>query len=351
MKIDIVSVEETISSPTEVKQAIELAQSEVVTLEDIFARFLQLEVGEGAASQDTIRNYISQTKQYLNWCGDNLLSPIEAEPEDIKLYRQHLVQSGYANSTIATKLNIVRIFYKAAQAHGLITSNPAAKVKAPKDRKDPAARITFMEAEELKFLLDYIQSELSQAKINKQKLVLLRDRALVSIMSLEGCRTVEMHQLKIGDIIRQGIKTGLQVSAKRSSRVVPLTENLATQLNEYLQMRRKVLRRKIKLTDYVFVSLSNNNKGGQLSRRSIREICDRYLLAINLKHQNGRTLTAHSLRHTAGTLALRTGSDLRQVQDLLGHADPRTTSIYAHVGDRWEHNPGASIEEKLDLSS
>ena len=101
----------------------------------------------------------------------------------------------------------------------------------------------------------------------------------------------------------------------------------------------------------VFVSLSNNSKGKQLSRRSIRAIIDGYLKATNLKPQNGRTLSAHSLRHTAGTLALRTGADLRQVKDLLGHADPRTTSIYAHVGDRWEHNPGASIEEKLDLSS
>ncbi|MEL7010840.1 MAG: hypothetical protein AAGM29_19895 [Cyanobacteria bacterium J06588_4] len=45
------------------------------------------------------------------------------------------------------------------------------------------------------------------------------------------------------------------------------------------------------------------------------------------------------------------------MQDLLGHADPRTTSIYAHVGDcvasrrhRWDHNPGTSIKEKLNLS-
>ena len=356
MKIDIVPVVETKPTHVEQKARVETKKPAIVvpestiSLEDIFARFLQLEVGDGAASTDTIRSYLSVTKQYLNWCRDNLLSPIEAEPEDIKLYRQHLVQSGYANSTIATKLNIVRIFYKAAQAHGLITSNPAAKVKAPKDRKDPAARITFMEAEELKFLLDHIQFQLDKAKTNKQRLVLLRDRVLVGIMSLEGCRTVEMHSLKVEDIIRQGIKTGLQVSAKRSNRVVPLTENLATQLNEYLQMRRKVLRRKIKLTDYVFVSLSNNNKGGQLSRRSIRSIIDGYLEATSLKHTSGRTLSAHSLRHTAVTLALRTGSDLRQVQDLLGHADPRTTSIYAHVGDRWEHNPADKIERNLHHS-
>jgi integrase/recombinase XerD len=174
----------------------------------------------------------------------------------------------------------------------------------------------------------------------------MRDRVLIGIMSLEGCRTVEMHNLKIEDIVRQGIKTGLQVSAKRASRVVPLTDNLTTQLDEYLQIRQKVLRRKIKPTDYVFVSLSNNSKGKQLSRRSIRAIIDSYLKVTNLKYTPGRTLSAHSLRHTAGTLALRTGSDLRQVQDLLGHADPRTTSIYAHVGDRWENNPGINIERQ-----
>jgi hypothetical protein len=152
-------------------------ESTTTTLEDIFARFLALEVGDGAASLDTIRNYLSQTKQYLDWCRDNLLPPLDAEAEDIKLYRQYLVQSRYANSTIATKLNIVRIFYKAALDRGLIANNPALKIKAPLDRKDPAARITFMEAEELKYLLDYIQSQLDRAKTNKQKLPLLRDRA------------------------------------------------------------------------------------------------------------------------------------------------------------------------------
>lgn len=88
-----------------------------------------------------------------------------------------------------------------------------------------------MEAEELKYLLNYLQSQLERAKTNKERLSLLRDRALISIMNLEGCRTVEMHQLKVADILRQGIKTGLQVAAKRASRIVSLTENLAAQLN------------------------------------------------------------------------------------------------------------------------
>ncbi len=103
--------------------------------EDIFARFLELEVGDGAASCDTIRSYLSQTKQYLDWCKDNLLLPLDADVEDIKPYRQYLVQSGYQNSTIATKLNMVRIFYKAALTHGLIKTNPAARLKLPRTGK------------------------------------------------------------------------------------------------------------------------------------------------------------------------------------------------------------------------
>ena len=93
--------------------------------------------------------------------------------------------------------------------------------------------------------------------------------------------------------------------------------------------------------------MASNCYGHRLSRRSIQIIVDKYLTACNLKHTEGRTLSAHSLRHTAGTLALRTGADLRQVQDLLGHADPRTTAIYAHVGDRWENNPALNFGVNL----
>ena len=172
MKIEIVPVVETTTVCKLKNESTKLTSitspSTVVDLEQIFAKFLMMEVGDGAASADTIRNYLSQTKQYLNWCRDNLLSPTEAEPEDIKLYRQYLVNSGYAPSTIATKLNIIRIFYKAAQAHGLISNNPVAKVKAPSDRKDPAARITFMEAEELKFGVASLRDDLKRDRIEME---------------------------------------------------------------------------------------------------------------------------------------------------------------------------------------
>jgi integrase/recombinase XerD len=74
---------------------------------------------------------------------------------------------------------------------------------------------------------------------------------------------------------------------------------------------------------------------------------DQYLEASGLKHANGRTLSAHSLRHTAGTLGLRAGADLRQIQDLLGHKDPKTTALYAHVSERHAHNPALGINVEV----
>jgi site-specific recombinase XerD len=348
MKIDIVPVEQATTSQL-IEPIIKASPvKRAISIEQIFAEFLEMEVGDGAASGDTIKSYLSQTRMYFDWCKNNLVPPLEADKDDIKLYRQYLINHGYKTSTIATKLTIVHNLYKAAIAKGLISTNPAAGVKAPTERVDPASNISYLELDELELLLGEIESQLVRAKNNKQRLSLLRDRALVGIMSLEGCRTVELHNLKLEQILHQGFRTGLKVFAKRASRIVPLTDTLTEQLEEYLLMRRTVLRRKIKPEDYVFVSLSNNSKNQQLSRRGIRAIVDRYLITTGLKYKEGRTLSAHSLRHTAGTQALRAGADLRQVQDLLGHADPRTTSIYAHVGDRWEYNPGASVEKKLN---
>jgi site-specific recombinase XerD len=353
MEINIVPVEGE-ALPRKIKAIqveLQTAPATKVSIEQVFTEFLEMEVGDGAASLDTIKSYLSQSKMYFAWCKDNMVPLLEADKHDIKLYRQYLIDENYKVGTIANKLSIVHTFYKAAIARGLIATNPATGVKAPTERVDPASNISFLELDELELLLGEIESQLNQAKTNKQRLPLLRERALVGIMSLEGCRTVELHNLRLDQIVRQGNKTGLRVFAKRANRIVPLTDSLTQQLEEYLLIRRTVLRRKIKSDDYVFVSLSNNSKGNQLSRRSIRAIVDYYLKATGLKYKDGRTLSAHSLRHTAGTQALRAGADLRQVQDLLGHADPRTTSIYAHVGDRWEYNPGASIEEKLSLSS
>ncbi|WP_284286707.1 tyrosine-type recombinase/integrase, partial [Alicyclobacillus fastidiosus] len=58
-------------------------------------------------------------------------------------------------------------------------------------------------------------------------------------------------------------------------------------------------------------------------------------------------ISDHALRHTAATLAYKYTQDLRGVQEMLGHADPKTTARYAHVIDRMKNNPALAIQ--IDL--
>ena len=307
---------------------------------DSFAQFLNLDVAAGKASSDTLKNYVCQTKKYLDWCKEFKIDPLTATQEDIKQYRRWLVEvKNYKPATISLNLIVVRRLYAAAVKKGLIATNPAIGVTPPSESRDPTERITYLERSEVHHLLSAIPQDSSVAS--------LRDRFLIAVMILEGCRTIEMHRLSIKDIIRRGDDIGLRVNGKRSIRVVPLIPDLVTLLEHYLEARKVSGRELLILDSPLIISVAHRNYGNRLSRRSIQRVIDKYLNATGLKHTEGRTLSAHSLRHTAGTLALRTGADLRQVQDLLGHADPRTTAIYAHVGDRWENNPALNFGVNL----
>ncbi len=300
-----------------------------------FAEFLNLDVAAGAASLDTVKTYLSQVQQYLRWCCEQGISPTRATSEAIKAYRRWMFEAaGYKQATIGLKLTVVRRFYQAAVERGLVAANPAAGVKPPLEHRDPAERIAYLEKPELQALLDAVPDDGSVQA--------LRDKLALGLMGLEGCRTVELHRANLGDIVRQGARAGLRVRGKRNIRIVPLTEAMALCLQQYLEAR-EGQGESLGKESPLFVSLSRRSPLSRLTRRSIRRIVDGYLRATNLKHRPGRTLSAHSLRHTAGTLALRAGADLRQVQDLLGHADPRTTAIYAHVGDRWSNNPASLL--------
>lgn len=318
----------------------QIGRIETNDLIEAFSNFLQIDIAQGDAAEDTLKSYLCQLKQFLNWCDRHSYHPASITRQQVKEYRRWTIETKkYKPATISLKLTAVRRFYDAAIERGLLTINPANGIKPPREKKDPAARISYLEKNEVNRLLESIDLDPNSFKSK-------RDKLLIGIMVLEGTRTVEMYRSNIADIIQQGEKIGIRVEGKRSIRVVPLTPNLAEDLNNYLQAR-KASGEKLRGESPLFIAIGNRAGGKRLSRRGIRQIVDRYLEATNLKYLQGRIISAHSLRHTAATLALREGAQLRQVQDLLGHSDPRVTSIYTHISDRWEHNPALLIWETL----
>ncbi|MGF1490029.1 MAG: tyrosine-type recombinase/integrase, partial [Prochloraceae cyanobacterium] len=67
-----------------------------------------------------------------------------------------------------------------------------------------------------------------------------------------------------------------------------------------------------------------------------------------LRHCESRTVTSHGLRHTFAFLLHKEGKPLRVIQEVLGHADPKTTAIYAHVASLWAENPANDLSLSLD---
>lgn len=304
--------------------------------------FLQHDVGSGAASADTIRTYTTQVAQFILWCEERALAPVAVQRADVKAYRRWLHQErGLKSSTIALKLTAVRRLYDAAIEAGILTYNPARGLKPPPQQSDPAVGITFLEKVEVQELLTSVSATPVKGKVAIDNLVKLkRDLFMLELMVGEGPRTIELHRANLGDLVSQGNKLGIKVLGKRQIRIVPFTPRLTELLQDYLAARRQV-GQQLNADSPLLVSVGNRSRGERLSRSQIRTLVTNYLQQCGLKHKAGRTVSTHSLRHTAATLALKAGAELRQVQDLLGHADLRTTAIYVHVGERWDNNPAA----------
>ena len=170
--------------------------------------------------------------------------------------------------------------------------------------------------DEAKRLLEGIGQEVSAG---------LRDYAMINLMLRTGLRTIEVSRALIGDIGRREGKTILWVLGKNQDtkdEYVILTEETYTPVLNYLQTRDQT-----RLSDPLFSSHSNRNQTEALTTRSIRRIIEDRLQDVGLKTPK---VTAHSLRHTAGTIALMNGADLLSVKEMLRHENMNTTLAYVH---------------------
>ncbi len=161
-------------------------------------------------------------------------------------------------------------------------------------------------------------------------------------MGLQGLRTVEVQRASVEDLQQRSESTVLLVRGKGRDRLAYLRPDVAEAIDTYLQARAKVL--SDEQGTPLLTSTGNRAGGRRLSRRGVRRIIDFYLTQIDAKRPG---ISGHALRHTAGTLSYKHSQDLRAVQDMLGHADPKTTARYAHVVDRARNNVALRVPVTL----
>jgi Site-specific recombinase XerD len=143
----------------------------------------------------------------------------------------------------------------------------------------------------------------------------LKHRAIISTIYSCGLRISEAVNLKINDIDSSAMTVKIVNAKGRNDRIVMLSEKLLSLLREYF----KEYKPKI----YLF----EGQKGEQYSTRSIQQLFNNAVKKVGIK----KKVTVHSLRHSFASHLLDNGTDIRFIQELLGHKHLSTTQIYTHI--------------------
>lgn len=305
-----------------------------------FGDFLGLHVADGDASEATLRTYRANVAAFYAWCQGQGIPPAAATSGDLVSYRRALVDAKLSRATVTARLDAVRRFFEAAVWRGLRQDNPAAGLKAPRDKTAPEERIKFLPADYLTRLL----AACSDTPMGQ------RDRAAVALFCLQGPRVSELAALDVADVDLTSNPPTVRIRHGKGdkSRTLYLASVDTRELRAWLDMRPALAAP----GETALLVTTQGNQEGQpgrrLTDRSIRRRMDALLLESGLKRHG---VSCHSLRHSFGTWSAAAGVPVSAISATLGHADIKTTGVYVKVADRIKQNPAAALEKFLGLAS
>jgi len=286
-----------------------------------FDRFLAAERG---LSDHTRRAYGSDVAQLAAHAG-SARSPEDLGPRDLRGWLASLHRDR-SPATLGRKLAAARCFYRFLQREGVVALDPTAGLPAPKLPKRAPRPLAVDDCWALVEQEERVGGRVavSGAEAERQRLARLRDRALVELLYGTGIRVGELVGLDVRDVeLRRG---EIRVLGKGSKeRAIPVPSLAREALAAWLDART----RPGLLAEPLFISLRSRREPGvrRLGARDVRRILRARALAGQIQDH----VHPHRLRHSYATHLLDMGADLREIQELLGHASLSTTQKYTAV--------------------
>jgi integrase/recombinase XerD len=257
----------------------------------------------------TISAYSDDLKHFNNWLIENRCTLPEAVVADIAEYMNFLSSSGFSPVSIRRKLSTIRGFFRYMQSSELRNDNPAELIHSPKQSlRLPHA----VSVETVAALIEVWEGD---------SLLSTRNRALLELAYGAGLRESELTGITVSRIhLEEALVRPVGKGSKE--RIVPIGRAAVRWLSLYIDTVRPRLVRG-KSTPVLFLTY----RGNPLSRMTVWNIVreSTKMACIN------KAIHPHTLRHSFATHLLQGGADLRVVQELLGHADIKTTEIYTDV--------------------
>ncbi|MDQ6653064.1 MAG: tyrosine recombinase XerC [Acidobacteriota bacterium] len=290
-------------------------------MEQLLAQFLEHLRYERNLSEHTLRNYASDLEQFFYYLAPtHPTTGKRIEPEittidhiTIREWLASLHSAQKQKTSIARKLAALRTFFQFLVREGMLEMNPAKLVSTPRLEKKLPVHLSIEEA--VKFV------ETPDLNTNLGK----RDRSMLELMYATGVRVAELTKLNLGHIDFKN-KLIRVTGKRRKERIVPFGEPALEALKNYLEVREGFLN-VAPVSEREPEALFLNYQGTRITTRSVGRMVEKYIRICAGRYD----ISPHALRHSFATHLLDSGADLRDIQELLGHARLSTTQIYTHV--------------------
>ena len=286
-------------------------------LNDHLAQFLQHLKYERNLSPHTLRNYASDLDQFkAHLFAIEKRDDINVADIDRLTIREWMasLHEGHKKTSVARKLASLRTFFQFLIREGKLEANPAKMVATPRIERKLPNHLSIEDA------VRFIETPDVNTDLGR------RDRAIIEFLYATGIRVGELVGINIADVdFREKM---VRVTGKRKKqRIVPFGEPAQQALMLYLAETRGVFLSNCPPAAREPDALFLNYQGTRITTRSVGRMIDKYIRLCTDIHD----ISPHSLRHTFATHLLDQGADLRDIQELLGHARLTTTQIYTQV--------------------
>ncbi len=264
---------------------------------------------EKNASSNTLSSYMRDLRQFGEW----LLKTAEldlprATDGEIAAYYRYLRTAGKSQATVTRCSATLRCYYAHLIDKRKLRENPARLVELDRQkRKLPQ----ILSSSEVELFLE--QPDLKEAKG-------IRDKAMLELLYATGIRVSELIGLDIGDV---NLTVGfIRCRSGEKERVIPMYKVAVKALKDYMDSVRPAM-----VEEADEPALFVNVGGSRMSRQGFWKIVKSYQKKAGIDKE----ITPHTLRHSFAAHLLENGADLKDIQEMLGHADLSTTQIYAKV--------------------
>lgn len=279
---------------------------------DVFIEYQQYMIVEKGYSRHTIDNYTRDILDFFDYLQKNYqITYIQDINRDHVYFYLKNMHKRLKASSIDRHMIALRQLYVFLVKERYVQKNILSSFDMAKKAKYLPEVLTVQEVNQL---LDSIVIK---------DAISMRNRCMIEVLYASGLRVSEMCFLTLQSInIHKGFVKCIGKGNKE--RIVPMNERCCLLLKEYIENFRSQLCESV-TSQYLFV----NKRGQPIQRDDFYHILEKIVMNSGLK----KHVTPHTLRHTFATHLLENDADLRSIQEMLGHSDISTTTLYTHVSD------------------